>query len=199
MILTDKGGGDWEQPPTGLHVARSIGLIDIGTQKGEYQGQPTIKRQFILKWELPNELMTRGEQAGMPFVVSKFYTASLSEKSTLRKDLEAWRGKEFTKEELAGFDSKAILDKPCMIQISEKNGRNKVTAVTCLAKGTPVPPAVNRLQWFSLDEFDEAMFQSFSEKLQEMIRKSPEYKSAVSMMVGGDPSTQFDDLEDAPF
>lgn len=197
MILTDKGG-DFEQPPIGLHVARSIGLIDIGTQIGEYQGQPTIKRQFILKWELPNELMSRGDAAGMPFVVSKFYTASLTEKSTLRKDLEAWRGREFTKDELAGFDSKAILDKPCMVQISEKNGRNKVTAVTCLPKGTPVPPAVNKLQFFSLDEFDERMFASFSDKLQEMIRKAPEYKAAVAMLTGGEPG-EYDAIEDAPF
>lgn len=198
MILTDKGG-DFEQPPVGLHVARSVGLIDIGTQIGEYQGQQTIKRQFILKWELPNELMSRGDAAGMPFVVSKFYTASLSEKSTLRKELEAWRGKAFTKDELAGFDARTILDKPCMVQIAEKNGRNKVTAVTCLPKNTPVPPAVNRIQWFSLDEFDESMFNSFSDKLQEMIRKSPEYKKAVVVLAGGDPSDEYDALEDPAF
>ena len=45
MKLTDSGGGNYEQPPIGTHVARCIKVIDLGTQRGEYQGKATIKRQ----------------------------------------------------------------------------------------------------------------------------------------------------------
>lgn len=198
MQLSDKGG-DFEQPPVGIHVARSIGLIDIGTQKGEYQGQVTFKRQFILRWELCNELMERGENAGKPFVVSKFYTASLTEKANLRKDLVNWRGREFTAEELAGFDARNILDKPCMIQITDKDGKHRVTAVTGIPKGTTVPPAANGIEYFSLDHFDESLFNKFSEKMQHMIAASPEYASVRKQSGSFDETTAFDSLEDAPF
>lgn len=183
MILTDKGG-DFEQPPVGIHVARSIRLIDIGTQKSDYQGTVTHKRQFILTWELSNELMSRGDLAGQPFVVSKFYTASLSEKSNLRKDLVSWRGREFSADELSGFDPRNILDKPCMVQIIDKEGKHRVASVTGVPKGTQVPSAHNEIQFFSLDDYDHDLFMSLSDRMKELIMKSPEYKRAASAIYG---------------
>ncbi len=183
MILTDRGG-DFEQPPVGTHIARSIRLIDIGTQESEYQGTKTYKRQFILTWELCNELMTKGENEGKPFVVSKFYTASLSEKSNLRKDLVAWRGREFTPDELAGFDARNVLNKPCMISVVDRDGKHRVASISGIPKGTMVPDAVNEIQYFSLDEFDPVIFNSFSDKMKQMIAASPEYKHAVSAVYG---------------
>jgi hypothetical protein len=76
MKLTDNGGKEFEQPPIGNHVARCIGMIDLGTQQGDYQGKTTHARKIVLRWELPNELISEGEWAGKPFVVSQFYTAS---------------------------------------------------------------------------------------------------------------------------
>lgn len=176
MILTDKGG-DFEQPPVGIHVARSIRLIDIGTQKSEYQGTVSFKRQFILWWELSNEMLSQGNYAGQPFLVKKYYTASLSEKSNLRKDLVSWRGREFTADELGGFDPRNILDKPCMVQIIEKDGKHRVASVTGVPKGTQVPPAFNAIQYFSLDDYDHNLFMSLSDRMQELIKKSPEYQN----------------------
>lgn len=175
---TDTGGGDFEQPPEGTHVARCVKMIDIGTQEGEYQGKATRKRQAIIGWELPNELMSEGEYAGKPFAVSKFYTQSLGEKANLRKDLMNWRGRDFTPEELAGFDAKNILGKTCMVSLTKNDkGRTKVTAVIALPRGMTVPPQVNPTAYLSLedDEFDQGVFDALSDKMKEMIRKSPEY------------------------
>ena len=92
MILSDSGNTSFEQPPTGSHVGRCISIIDLGTQRTTYEGEAQIKHQVILRWELSNELMESGEHVGKPFTVSRFYTASLHEKSGLRKDLASWRG-----------------------------------------------------------------------------------------------------------
>jgi len=119
MKWQSKGGGTFEQPPVGTHVARCIRIIDIGTQTSEYQGAETIRRQCIIFFELPNELMTHGEAAGKPFIASKFYTQSLNEKATLRKDLVNWRGREFTDVELEGFEPKNILDKGCLLRLRQ--------------------------------------------------------------------------------
>jgi hypothetical protein len=201
MQFKDSGGGDFEQPPIGTHVARCVKMIDIGTQKGEYQGLATFKRQVIIGWELPNELMTTGELAGKPFGVSKFYTASLSEKANLRQDLKNWRGRDFTPEELGGFDAKNILGKPCMLSLTATDkGRIKVTGVMALPKGTQVPDQVNPTLYFSLEdgEFDQAVFDSLSDGYKKMITVSPEYQERTR--VGGVTAPvavgTFDDFED---
>jgi hypothetical protein len=200
MQFKDSGGGDFEQPPIGTHVARCVKMIDIGTQKGEYQGQATYKRQVIIGWELPNELMTTGEYAGKPFGVSKFYTASLSEKSNLRADLKNWRGRDFTAEELGGFDAKNILGKACMLSLTTNDkGKIKVTGVMALPKGTDVPEQVNPTLYFSLEdgEFKQDVFDSLSDGYKKMIQVSPEFQERTR--IGGAPATAggaFDDFED---
>lgn len=163
---------EFAQAPVGTHVARCIKVIDIGTQKGEYLGAVNFKRQCIISFELPNELMDDGK----PFIVSRFYTASLSERSNLRHHLELWRGRAFTKEELLGFDSSNILGKPCMLTIMHSDkGKARIEGITSLPKGTQCPPQVNKSLIFSLDEFSPEIYESLSDGLRKMIHLSPEY------------------------
>lgn len=141
MRWSDNGGGDFEQAPAGTHVARCIRLIDIGTQFGEFQGKPNALRKVVVTWELPNELMTEGDFAGKPFLVNKWYTASLGEKANLRKDLVNWRGREFTDDELKGFEAKKILGTTCMLSLTPNDkGKVRVTGVMKLPKGSEAPP-----------------------------------------------------------
>ena len=185
------GGHDFAQAPTGAQVARCVKLIDIGTKESTWEGKTNYKRQVVVMWELPNCLMTDGEYAGKPFIVSKFYTASLSEKSNLRHDLEAWRGKAMTPDELAGFDAKNILGKPCMLGITEgKNGKSRVTTVMQLPAGMTAAKQINPTVYFSLDEFNQEVFDSLSKGIKAMIEKSPEYQAI------GQKGNGFEDLAD---
>lgn len=196
MKWADNGGGDFEQAPIGTHIARCVKIIDIGTQRGEYQGKVNIRRQCIVGWELPSELMTEGEFAGKPFVVSRFYTASLGEKANLRKDLENWRGRAFTEQELLGFESKNILDKPCMLSVIHNDkGKARVSGVMAIPKNTAVPARVNELTYFSLDTFDAKVFDALSDGYKKLIEASPEYQQ---MKNGGAAPAKgkFDDMED---
>lgn len=180
MLLSDKGGKEFEKAPIGTHVARCIKLIDLGTQFGEYQGKPTSARKIVVSWELPNETMTEGDYADKPFIVSKFYTASLSEKANLRKDLINWRGRDFTPAELSGFESKNILDKPCMVQITaNENGRHNVTGVMAMMKGAECPPRINALVYFSLErnEFKAEVMESLADFYKGKIQASPEFQA----------------------
>ena len=200
MKVTDSGGGTFEQAPIGTEAARCIKLIDIGTQEGEYQGVATHRRQIIVSWELPNSLMSEGDSAGKPFVISKFYTASLSEKATLRKDLVNWRGREFTVSELSGFEMKNILGAPCMLSIvSNDKGKSRVGGVMALPKGMTVPASANGLLYFSLDEFDSEVFEKMSKGIKAMIEASPEFKKLSGHVVSAVPG-DFNDFEDSiPF
>jgi hypothetical protein len=203
MRLTDTGGKEFEQAPIGNHVGRCIGMIDLGTQQGEYLGKTTHARKIVLRFELPNELISEGEFAGKPFVVSKFYTASLGEKANLRKDLQNWRNREFTEQELQGFDAKNILDKCCLLALTTNDkGKVRVTGVMALPKGTQPPARVNQIVYFSLDEFDQAVFDSLSDGYKKLITVSPEYQAiknpgAQEAKRGG---AAFDDMmSDIPF
>jgi len=140
-----KGEKDFERPPLGMIQAVCVFFHDIGTHRGEYMGEPNIRKQVILTWELA-EKMTTGEFVGQPFLVSKYYTQSLSEKATLRKDLENWRGKAFTEEELQGFHLKNIVGANCYLNLTEnKNKRVVISAITPLPKGVTTIKIVNPL------------------------------------------------------
>lgn len=183
MKWSDTGGGDFEQPPVGTHVARCIKIIDIGTQRGEYQGKATIRRQCIIGWELPTELMTEGEYVGKPFTVSRFYTCSLGEKANLRRDLESWRGRAFTEEELNGFEAKNILGKACLLGLTPNDkGKVRVTGVMALPRGTQVPDQINPVTFLSLErgEFDRAVFDALSDGYKRLITVSPEYQELTN-------------------
>ena len=197
MKWSDAGGGDFEQPPVGTHVARCVKVIDIGTQKGEWKGNAIFRRQCIIGWELPSALISEGDWAGKPFSVSRFYTASLSEKANLRKDLENWRGKSFTPEELGGFDSKNILGKPCLLSLTENDKKKvRVTGIMAVPKGTTIPDQVNPSVFFSLEraEFDQAVFDALSDGYKKLIMVSPEYQDLKNPANG--TKGKFDDMED---
>lgn len=199
MIVKDSGGGSFEQAPTGTHVARCYKLIDIGTTLQEFQGEQKKRHQIILGWELPNELMTTGEFAGQPFTASSFYTLSLHEKAKLRHDLTNWRGRDFTEDELRGFDLKNILGKTCMISLTANDkGRTNVSAVMALPKGMTVPEAINPTVYFAFDEYNADVFESFSDKMKELIAKSDEFKALSGKPVTSAPAESFAD-DDIPF
>jgi hypothetical protein len=182
----------------------------LGTQESTYLG--TVKKlpKVMLQFEVHGE-----DDAGKPIVtgkgepmsISKNFTLSLAEMATLRKDLQTWRGREFTADELRGFELKNVLGAWAMISVIKAMGNNG-KEYTNIAAIMSVPPAIkkngmpdghNDLKLFSIDEPDMALFDSFSNGLREKIQKSPEWqargeKSApapAKASAGG-----FDDMDD---
>lgn len=193
-MLWKSNGTDYEQAPLGTHVARCVRLIDIGTQGSEYEGKKSSRRQVVVSWELCEELMTEGDFAGQPFLMSKFFTQSLNEKAKLRQWLITWRGRDFTPEELEGFDAKNILGVPCLISVtaSETTGKSIVSGVMKLTKGIKPPAQITPTTFFSLEpgEFDRAVFEGLPDGFKRMVETSPEYQELSN---GKAPATQGDD------
>lgn len=190
MYVPEPNGSDFTPPPPGTHVALCYRFIDLGTQMIEWKGAKKTQRKVLLSWELPNELIPDGELAGKPFTIGKRYTWSMSDKATLRHDLEAWRGRSFTDADFRGpnrFNIKNILGKPCMLTIvhEEREGRTyaNIKGVTAMPKGMVVetPTPVNPLTYFALDKefFDNTVLDSLSDKLKETIKGSPEYRELI--------------------
>jgi len=157
----------------GTHIAICTAVVGIGPQETHF-GE---KEQLKIRFEISLERVTYTDKDGIehegPMIVWKTYTASLNEKANLRKDLESWRSKKFTDEELNGWDIGAIVGKPCMITIvhSENNGKTyaNVATVTGVPKGTTVPDAENDLIDFSFDDYTDDQFNTLPEWLQEKV------------------------------
>lgn len=180
--------GHYENPEPGSYAATCNKLIDLGTQESEYQGKKIKRQQVILGWELSEKMST-----GEPFTVSAFYTASLSEKSKLRPMLESWRGAAFTAEELEGFDLSKLLGKPCMVSLVLNDKKKiRVSGVSKLPKGMPTHQLVGKMTHFDMNAYNQAAFDGLSEKIKEIIRRSPEY----ALMVGSPKEHSIDDHSD---
>jgi hypothetical protein len=197
--------------PTGMHLARCYRIIDLGTQESTYMGNvkhlPKVMFQFEVHSE-DSEGNATVTSKGDPMTVSKNFTLTLAEKSTLRKDLQTWRGKDFTADELKGFELKNVLGQWAMISVVETENNGKT--YTNIATINPVPSNIrkvglpdghNDLKLFSIADADLALFESFSDGLKDKIRKSPEWERLHGgPSVGSAPSANFDDMEnDLPF
>ena len=139
MIASDNGGQTIEKLENGVYTAVSSAIIDLGLQRNEQFGK--TQRKFMLVWNILGEdIEINGEK--QPRTISKEYSFSLHEKSTLRKDLQAWRGKTFSEEELHGFNILSVLNKACQLQIilEERNNKkhNNIAGIMSLPKGTQV-------------------------------------------------------------
>ena len=116
----------------GLHQAVCVDVVDRGIQETQY-GQ---KHKVQIAWQIEEINPDTGKRQ----TISKFYTVSLHEKASLRKDLETWRGRKFTEQEQAGFDLDKLLGVNCQIQVVHNimdDGRvfGNVQAIVPIGKG----------------------------------------------------------------
>ena len=197
MALIVKDTEGFKSAPTGTHAARCIKVIDLGTQHSTWgkdeDAKEIVKKQVLITWELPTELIEEGDLKGQPYAVSKFYTQSLNEKSNLRKDLESWRGLGFSEQELMGFNIEDLLGKPCLVTVVHNDkGKAKVSAVTSPPKGMTIPDAVNDFAMFSINEWDQTKFDNLTDGIKKIIKQSDEYKN----LFGDSPPV---DESDIPF
>lgn len=178
---------NFESVPSGMHLARCYRIIDLGTQKSEYMAQVKYLHKIMLGWEIhgSNDDGTPLKMRdGRPFAIFKNYTLSWSEKATLRGDLQSWRGKPFTQEEMRRFDLKTVLNAWCMLNVIERAGKDGnmyvnvsgVTPVPAMIKKNGLPDSVNKNELFNLTDPDMVMFDTFSENLKKKIQSSPEWE-----------------------
>ena len=216
FIATDSGGGNFKRVPSGAYIGRCYSLIDLGTQLTSGQYGEKLQHKIQIAWELfgedeqGNSLTVDVDGKEMPMTIKKSYTVSLHEKAGLRKDLAAWRGRDFTDEEAKAFDVSKLLGAYCMVNVttSESNGKtySNVAGLTPLpgALKNAKPAAVHANQVFDLDNPDMKVFNSFHEKLQEAIKRSPEWAIKHGKQAPGSTGSGFEDMpsdefEEAPF
>lgn len=179
MIARNSGGVEIPKLEGGVYTAVSSAMIDIGLQTNEKFDK--TQRKFMMVWTILNEqIEINGEMQDR--VISKEYTFSLHEKSTLRKDLQAWRGKAFTDEELNGFDLLNVLNKACQLQIiqEERNGKsyNNIAGIMSLPKGTEIKGVENAYYFDIETESTWIHYKNIPNWIREKIKKANNYESS---------------------
>lgn len=113
-IIAKKPESSFTPCPEGLHQAVCVDVVDLGLQTGPY-GE---KHKVELRWQTDEIVLTSASPVDTKrFQLRKWYTLSLHEKASLRKDLECWRGRKFSESELAGFDLEKLLGANCQLQV----------------------------------------------------------------------------------
>lgn len=167
-------------PPVepGTYFAVCIGAVDLGEQETTYNNKTRYANQLQIIFELPSELIEiDGEE--QPRQLSRRFSVSLSTKSNLRKFIETWYGKKFTDDAIREFDTRELLGKPAMLSVvlSEDGNYANIASAAALPKGMEAPKAKSELIDFDVEKWDDEAFQKLPEWLQELIKKSTQYKS----------------------
>jgi len=139
MAIVAKASGDGQTftpAPAGVHQAVCVDVVDLGLLDVTWQGVKKTQHKVNVAWQIAED-----RDDGKPYLVFKRYTLSLSEKANLRKDLESWRGKKFTRDEEMGFDIERLIGVNCLLNITHNEVKDKtyanVVSIMPLVKGMP--------------------------------------------------------------
>lgn len=147
---TKGGDGHFERAPAGNHPAVLIGLIDMGTQENNYQGNVTWQHRAYFVYELVLEQMKTAP--GRHHILATDLTVSMNEKAKLRKWIEARTGKQIP--DGVEYDISQELGQPVLLNVVlNKDGYPKIESVGSIPKGMTVPAPQNKPVTMTLDEF----------------------------------------------
>lgn len=172
--------GDFKKviAPAGVHIARVFRIIDMGTHYNAHFDKSN--RQVEISWELPEEKHTfKAENGAQPLVVSKTFTASLHEKSALTMLLKGW-GVDLTSDT---FELDDLFNIPCQLTLSHNTKGDKtyvnVDGVSAVHPKLPIPAPIKEQFSLSLDSFDNEIYESLPNWMQEKIASTPEFKEVA--------------------
>lgn len=199
LIATKPEGSSYSPPPAGPSRAVCVQVIDLGTQEETFQDRTLERHKVLIAWEI--EEIDPDDEKRRPYLIFQRYTLSLDDRSTMYKHLVAWRGREFTGEELKGFSLRKVLGVPCVLNIvhnkTDKRTYANIGSIMPVMKGTEPLKPVREPFFFDIDEWDDKVFATFGKHLQETILSSPEAKARKTGTPGGNSAD--DEFDDIPF
>jgi len=171
----------------GMYSATCYAAIDRGTSHDEKFDKD--KREVTLIFEIPDvriDIEKDGMTKSLPRALSKTYTISLHEKAKLRKDLQSWRGRAFTKEELAGFELQNVVGKPCTLNLvaSTCGQYTNIEAINPLMRGMEAPKQENPSTLFTFDDCEDGVEPIWPEGMPnwliDIAKESDEYRGIIA-------------------
>lgn len=138
MIVKGSSGGTYTPHPEGQYGAVCVDVVDMGVVDGQFGPKHKLRLVFYCG---ESEARDGGH---IPLTVSEMFTASLHEKSNLRTFVKSWRGKDFSDEELNGFDFERMVGAPAFVDVQHHNAANgkvyaNIASIMRLPSGMQAP------------------------------------------------------------
>ena len=159
----------------GVYLAICIGVIDLGEQYSEKFKNYSKKVQIV--WEIPSETIeVDGKQE--PRQLSKDFTFSSSAKGNLRAFISSWNSKQYSDDEFPELDLFGQIGKPCQLNVvlNSTGEYSNIDNIMPLPKGFPAPVSNTAPIMWDIDDWNDELFASLPEWVQEKIKKSTEYQ-----------------------
>lgn len=159
----------------GVYMAVCVGVVDLGEQYSEKFKSYSNRVKFI--WALPGELVEiDGEQCERQ--LSKEFALSANKKGSLRPFIESWNGKSYSDEEFGEVDLFEQVGKSCQLQVvlNDTGEYANVSNLMPIPKGMPAPTSNTAFFTWDMDQWDDVLFESLPEWVQNQIKKSTQYQ-----------------------
>lgn len=186
-ILARGSDSKFKPHPTGQYVAQCVDTIDLGEKVQDFPGStPYVAQACALVFRTGE----RNDETGDYIDIAKEYTVSMGEKANLRKDLQQWRGREYTKEQVEeGVPLDKLTGNHALITVSHRtSGKGRTYANITAIVGIPkqMAGAVTSYSDYVRAEYWET--------------KKKEYAEAAARWKAENdrPAKKSDDFEDFP-
>jgi hypothetical protein len=161
----------YEQPNEGSHLAKVVGLIDMGTHVSIFKEKERKNKKVLFIYELQTKMKN-----GEPFILSKEYSQSMHEKATLRAHSFAYLKKKIRDSDIPTFSFKNFLGIYVELYIDHITKEGKTfSKITDISKTNEKFESVNESVLWELEDsadIPEIVNKFFAEK----IKSSPEYQ-----------------------
>ena len=177
MALKIKDRAKPKTPPVepGVYMAVCVGVVDLGEQYSEAFKSYSNKVKFV--WALPGETIeidgkTEERQLSREFAVAT------KKNSKLRTFLGGWNSKNYSDEEFMELDMFDQIGKACQLNVvlNDTGEYANVDSVMPIPKGFPAPVSKTAFFTWSMDNWNDAVFEKLPEWTQEQIKKSTQYQ-----------------------
>ena len=177
MKLKNKVKPSVPQMDPGTYIGLCVGIYAIGEQETSYNDKTRYVEQIVITFEFPSVTIEIDGEV-KPRQLSRTYTASTSERGSLRKLLKTWRGKDFaSSDDMAEFDLTAMLGQSALIQVLQnENGYANIESVIPLPVGMADPSTATPLLSFDVEEWSDEGYEALPEWIQEKVRNSTQWK-----------------------
>jgi hypothetical protein len=167
-------------PEAGTTQAVCCAVWDLGMQESTYKGEVKLRHKIVIAWELSQLIeVTGSEYNGLPYMLSKTYTLSLYENAALKKDLESWRGKAYTSDEIEkGIDIEKLYGINCLLGVTHVSGF-KDPSKTYANVSAILPPTRGMNKLIPVRKFEDAPPKWVSDKQAQAVQQIEEVEQPM--------------------
>jgi len=198
--------------PASSYMARLYMLVDLGTHPAEYKNDKTgqmetkRRRKVRLGFEIPSETADFGKGKPEPYTIGRDYSRSFGsadKPSALLQDIQAWRGKPFTVDELKAFDLTKLVGVAALIGVTHQKAKAghdyaKLHSIGKPPKEMVCPPAVLQPLVYSIEQGSGGCFNQLPKFVQENIMQSDEWKETIAGAAASAPAAHATPVAGAP-